>query len=64
MSIRMASMYGAYLNCICKLCMNECQNGIRVWSVSELYLRDTLNEFQDGIRIWSLSELYLKIESE
>ena len=37
MSIRMASVSGAYLNCIKGLNLNEYQNGFRVWSVSELY---------------------------
>ena len=32
-------MSGAYLNCIFELKLDEYQNGIRVWSVSELYLR-------------------------
>ena len=38
----MAYVSRAYLNCIRKLNLNEHQNGIRVWSVSELYLK-TLN---------------------
>ena len=33
----MASVSGAYLHCILSLNLNEYQNGIRVWSVSELY---------------------------
>ena len=39
MSIRMASVSGAYLNYIKKLNLNEYQDGIRIWSVSELYLK-------------------------
>ena len=35
----MASVSGAYLDCILKLNLNEYQNGIRVWSVFELYLQ-------------------------
>ena len=35
----MASVPGAYLNCIWELILNEYQNGIRVWSIYELYLR-------------------------
>ena len=42
MSIRMASVFGAYLNCIRRLNLNEYENGIRVWSVSELY-QEVLN---------------------
>ena len=37
MSIRMSSVSGVYLNCIWKLNLNEYQDGIRVWSVYELY---------------------------
>ena len=55
---------GTYLNCIWKLNLNEYQNDIRIWSVSELYLKAQLNEYPNGIRIWSVSELYLKAESE
>ena len=40
--------------------LNEYQNEIHAWSVSELYL----NEYQNSIRVWSVSELYLKVESE
>ena len=35
----MAFVSRAYLNCIWELILNEYQNGIRVWSVSELYLK-------------------------
>ena len=35
MSIRMASVSGAYLNCIKRLNQNEYQNGFHIWSVSE-----------------------------
>ena len=35
----MTSVFGAYLNCIWKLILNECQDGIRVWSVSEMHLK-------------------------
>ena len=38
MSIKMESVSGAYLNCILGLILNDYQNGIRVWSVSKLYL--------------------------
>ena len=64
MSIRMASASGAYLNCIMMLNLNEYQNGIRVWSVSELYLKEILNEYQKGICVWSVSKLFLKADSE
>ena len=37
MSIRMASVSEAYLNYIKMLKLNEYQDGIRIWSVSELY---------------------------
>ena len=60
----MASVSGAYLNCIKRLNLNEYQDGIRIWRVSELYQKVNLNEYQDGIHIWSVSELYLKGESE
>ena len=60
----MTSVSGAYLNCIGKLNLNEYQNGIRIWSVSELYQKLNLNEYQNGIRVWSVSELYLKVGSE
>ena len=39
MSIRMASVSRAYLNYIKRLNLKEYQDGIRVWSVSELYLK-------------------------
>ena len=38
MSIMIESVPEAYLNCIVQLNLNEYQDGIRVWSVSELYL--------------------------
>ena len=60
MIIRTTSVSGAYLNCIGKLNLNECQNGIRIWSIFVLYL----NEYQNGVRVWSVYELYLKVESE
>ena len=44
--------------------MNEYQNDIHIWCVSELYLKLNLNEYQNGIRVWSVSELYLEVESE
>ena len=36
----MASTSEAYLNCIKRLNLTEYQDGIRIWSVSELYLKD------------------------
>ena len=60
----MASVSGAYLNCIWKLNLNEYQNDIRVWSVSVLYLKLNLNEYHDGIHAWSVYVMYLKTEYE
>ena len=59
MSITMASVFGAYLKCIMKLSLNEYQDGIRIWCVSELYLEVVFEEYQNFIRIWSVSVLYL-----
>ena len=56
----MASVSGAYMYCICELNLNEYQDGIRIWRVSELYLKETMNERQNGIHVWSVSELYMK----
>ena len=46
--------------------LNEYQDSVRVWSVSELYLNCIweliLNDYQNGILVWSISELYLKVE--
>ena len=50
--------------CIWRLILNEYQNDIHVWSVSELYLEEALDEYQNGIRICSISVLYLEAESE
>ena len=52
----MASVFGAYLNCIKRWNLNEYQNGIHVRGVSELYLK--LNEYQNGVCVWSVAELY------
>ena len=61
----MASVSRVYLKLYQKLNLNEYQDGIRVWSVSVLYLRSlNLKEYQNGIRIWCISELYLNVESE
>ena len=56
----MASMLGVYLNCIWELILTKYQNGICVWSVSELYLRENLNEYQNGIYLWIVPELFLE----
>ena len=59
MNVRMASVYGAYLNCIWKLSLNEYQKGIRVWSVSELYLRvesEWVSKWHPVLeRMWTIS---------
>ena len=60
----MASVSGAYLYCIWKLSLNEHQNDIRVWSVSELYLEGALIKYYNGIRVRSVSVLRPKLESE
>ena len=63
MSIRMESVSGAYLNYIWKLNLNEYQNGVRVWSVSKLYLK-AVSEWVSGWnpcleRIWIVSECWI-----
>ena len=60
MSIRMASVSGAYMYCIWKLNMNEYKNGIRVWSISVLYIKvesEWVSEWHPCLeRIWTVSE--------
>ena len=51
MSVRMTSVSGLYPNYIWKLNLNEYQNGIRIWSVSELYLKGILNKYQNSSHI-------------
>ena len=57
----MASVSGAYLDCIKRLNLNEYQNDIRIYNVSELYLEAILNEYQNRLHIWSVSEFYLEV---
>ena len=64
MSMRIASVFGAFLNCIWKLNLNEYQNGIRVWSVSKLYLKRFESEWVSRWhpcleRIWTVSESWI-----
>ena len=60
MSIKVVFVSGMHLNCIWRLSLYEKRNGVRVWSVYELYLKDVLNEHHNDIRIWRVSEMYLK----
>ena len=39
-----------------KVVLNEYQNDIRIWSVSELYLKDVLNENQKDMHIEIIAE--------
>ena len=64
MSMRSASVSGVHLNCIWKLNLNEYQNGVHIWSVSELYLKiesEWVSEWHSCLEhIWTVS----KLESE
>ena len=56
----MTSVSGVYLYCIWKLNLNEYQNGVRVWSVSVLYLKiesEWVSEWHPCLeRIWTVSK--------
>ena len=54
--LRIISINGLYLTCFLKLNLNEYQNGVRVWSVSVLYLKSWI---WMSVRVASVSEAYL-----